>query len=85
MNIIDTLPFDRTVSSLEVPNASNYAVADAIKKYESHPCVTEIKRHMTGNEVLEFTSVSPLEVWEEINKLDKSKRPVARFPLMLLN
>ena len=31
IKIIDTLPIDRTVSSLEVPNASNDKVADAIK------------------------------------------------------
>ena len=33
VNIIDALPIDKTVSSLEVPNASNDVVADAIKKY----------------------------------------------------
>ena len=74
VNIIDTLPIDSTVSSLEAPNASNDFVADAIKKYENHPCITKIKQHLTGNEVFEFKSVSPLEVWEEINKLDKSKK-----------
>ena len=51
VNIIDTLPIDRTVSSLEAPNASNDIVADVIKKYENHPCITKIKQHMTGNEV----------------------------------
>ena len=34
----------------------------------------KMKQHLTGNEVFEFKSVSPLEVWEEINKLDKSKK-----------
>ena len=62
VNIIDTLPIDRTVPSLQVPNASNDVVADAIKKYENHPCITEIKRHMTGNELFAFKSVSPVEV-----------------------
>ena len=63
------------MSSLQVPNASNDVVADAIKIYENHPCITEIKRHMTGNEVVEFKSVSPVEFWEEINNLERSKRP----------
>ena len=49
-------------------------MADAIKKYENHPCITKIKQHMIGNEVFEFENVSPLEVLEEINKLDKSKK-----------
>ena len=61
--------------SLQVPIASNDVVADAkYEKYDNHPCITEIKRHMTGNEVFEFLSVSPVEVWEEINELDRSKK-----------
>ena len=74
VNIIDTLPIDRKVSSLQVPNASNDVVADAIKKHENHQCITEIKRHMTRNEIFEFKSISPVEVWEEINKLDRSQK-----------
>ena len=30
--------------------------------------------NLASNELFEFKSVSPLEVWEEINKLDKSKK-----------
>ena len=73
MNVNDTLPIDRTVSPLEVPNASNDGSGRCDQKYK-HLCITEIKRHVNGNEEFEFNSASPLEVWVEINKSDKSKK-----------
>ena len=74
VNITDTLPIEKVVSSLAVQNTSNDVVANAIKQYENHPCIINIKRQSDRNEIFEFTSISPLEVWEEVNKLDSSKK-----------
>ena len=44
VNITVTLPIEKVVSSLEVQNTANDVVATAIKKYEHHPCIINIKR-----------------------------------------
>ena len=62
------------MSSPEVQNTSNDVVANAIKKYENHPCIINIKRLLAQNEIFEFTSISRWEVWEEVNKLNSSKK-----------
>ena len=76
VNITDTLPIEKVVSSLEVQNTSNDVVANAIKKCENHPCIINIKRQTVRNEIFQFKSrpINPLEVWEEVNKLDSSKK-----------
>ena len=44
VNITDTLTTEKVVPSLEAQNTSNDVVANAIKKYENHPCIIDIKR-----------------------------------------
>ena len=59
VSITYTLPIEKVVSSLEDQNTSNNIVANAIKKYENHPCIINIKRQSARNKIFEFTSINP--------------------------
>ena len=70
-------PFELGLSepeSIDVLIPLNDPVLNAVRQYEIHPSIASIKNDVRIEEILEFQPVSSLEVWNEINQLNRSKK-----------
>ena len=45
-----------------------------MEKYKEHSSINRNRNNIKGGETFEFNPVSPLEVWNEINQLNRSKK-----------
>ena len=61
---------------------SHDAVLNAVNKYKNHPSTTKIKKTIKSGETFVFQPVSSMEVRNEIDQLNSSKRLVGNYRQM---
>ena len=81
--ITETLNIDQAPTS-DVIEPSPHPVFEAIQKFRSHPSVIKIRQMVEENAVFQFRHFEPAEVWDEINRLDASKKTSGDLPIHIL-
>ena len=82
MNITDTLDLPEETISVHEDVTLEDPVLQAINKYQHHPSIHMIKQnvgHLAEEDKFEFSHISPISVWNEINRLNTEKRPAVKY------
>ena len=59
-------------------------VIDAIKKFRLHQSIAKIRQINKESDTFEFRPIEPAEVWDEINRLDTTKKTSWDVPTHIL-
>ena len=82
VNITDTLDFPKETISAHEDVIHEDPVLQAINKYQRHPSIQMIKEnvgHLVEEDIFEFSHFNPVSVWNEINQLNNTNNPAARY------
>ena len=60
--------------TIEVIEPFSHPVVDSIRKFRLHQSIVKIRQMNRGNDTFEFRPFKPAEVWDEINRLDITKK-----------
>ena len=58
----------------------SHPVVDAIRKFKLHYSVIKSRKMTWGSDIFEFRLFEPVEVWDEINRLDNTKKTSGDLP-----
>ena len=81
--ITETLNIEKAPTS-EIIEPFSHPVIDAIKKFRLHQSIVKIKQINKGSDFFEFRPFEPAEVWDEINRLDTTKKTSGDVPTHIL-
>ena len=81
--ITETLNINQA-PTIDVIKVSPHPVFEVIQKFRSHPSVIKIRQMVEENAVFQFHHFKPAEVWDEINRLDASKKTSGDLPVHIL-
>ena len=74
VNITDTLPITAPPESDVEITSTTDRVLHSIQKYRNHPSIIRIKENIGVVDKFEFNFFAPIDVWNEINQLNGSKK-----------
>ena len=84
VNITDTLPITALPESDVEITSTTDRVLHSIQKYRNHPSIIRIKENVGIVDKFEFNFVAPIDVWNEINQLNGSKKSSGEIPTDIL-
>ena len=84
VNITDTLPITAPPESDVEITSKTDRVLHSIQKYRNHPSIVRIKENVGVVDKFEFNFVAPIDVWNEINQLNSSKKSSEEIPADIL-
>ena len=70
--------------AINITEPFSHAVVDAIKKFRLHPSIIKIGQMIPESNTFEFRPFEPREVWDEINRLDTTKKTSGDLPTQIL-
>ena len=84
VNITDTLPITAPPESDVEITSTTDRVLHSIQKYRNHPSIVRIKENVGVVDKFEFNFIAPIDVWNEINQLNSSKKSSGEIPTDIL-
>ena len=81
--ITETLNIEKAPTS-EIIEPFSHPVIDAIKKFRLHQSILKIRQINKESDTFEFRPFEPTEVWDEINRLNTTKKTSGDVPTHIL-
>ena len=84
INITDRMGIDPSRKEVYKNMTADEMVVRAVKKYEHHPSIKQIKAINQGTEKFRFSLLNPNEVMRQIEALDENKSNSGKIPTSVL-
>ena len=81
--ITETLNIEKA-PAINITEPFSHPVVDAIKKFRLHPSIIKIGQMTPESNTFEFRPFEPGEVWNEINRLNTTKKTSGDLPTQIL-